>query len=311
MAVNASVPLRSCPVGQPPAPPVEILGRASNGHLFRTTHTWDGAGVWIDVNASSLLPPSRVDFHNPLRIDWFYCLPARSDYVFAGTTTNQVYVSWRAPTTANLFHTVVHLACANAVGQTDAEGIADAIYGEFTDRVVRRVHDNAQMTYWLNNQRGATETPDLLRRLDANGNCQAWSALLRDCLRVQGIAADRIRALPVADESILVKNWRFHDPPSGTGRYPYVVGIDAFDLPGIPGQGNPNPPGAFNGHWITLCNGAYYDPSYGTPKTTGVNKDKLYEDGSLDGYGNEQVSRVRRNDTSPSSTSELYYQPDN
>jgi len=265
----------------------------------------------VTLVADAPLPADRVDFFNPLTIHWSYGVPGRTPFLLAGTSSNQVYVTLKPPITTNLFHTVVHLACANAVGQTDTEGTADAIYGGFAGRVVRRVHDNAQMTYWWNNQRGATETPDLLRRSDANGNCQAWSALLRDCFRVQGIAADRIRALPVADHSILVKNWHFNDPPSGTGRYPYVVGADAFDLPGIPGQGNPNPPGAFNGHWITLCNGAYYDPSYGTPKTTGVNKDRLYEDGSLDGYGNEQASRARRNDTLPGSSSELDYQSDN
>ena len=119
-----------------------------------------------------------------------------------------------------------------------------------------------------------------------------------------GDPANALQALspPRADSAI---------PAHGSGRYPYSCNLDAFDLPGVPGQGNNNPPGAFNGHWITLCNGCYYDGSYGTSKISGSEKDKLYEDTSLDGYGEEIGSPyVRENDVSSGSHSELDYQID-
>jgi hypothetical protein len=101
----------------------------------------------VTAVADAPLPADRVDFFNPLTIHWSYGVPGRAPFLPAGTSSNQVYVTLKPPITTNLFHTVVHLACANAVGQTDTEGTADAIYGGFAGRVVRRVHDNAQMTY--------------------------------------------------------------------------------------------------------------------------------------------------------------------
>jgi len=265
---------------------------------------------------------NKVDFLNPLTIDWQASLDGGTNWHDIATTANQVYVTLNDPTCATLYHTVVWLACVNAVGQTTVGGTADAVFSGFTGLVVKRVSDNIQMTYWMTNsmgdyQMGATETGGILSAADANGNCQAWSALLRDCFRAHGISADRIKALPVAasDQSILVKDWQFNNPPSGSGTYPYNVGTDAFDLPGVPGQGNSNPPGGFNGHWITLCNGSYYDPSYGTSKVSGANKDKDYEDGSLAGYGESlppsNGTGVRKNDTSAGSASELHYTTDN
>ncbi len=73
---------------------------------------------------------------------------------------------------------------------------------------------------------------------------------------------------------------------------------------------NADPPGGFNGHWITLYNAQYYDPSYGTIKVTGANKNKAYEDASLAGYGIGVVN-CRKNDVSPTSSSELDYTVDN
>lgn len=281
-----------------------------------TTATISGNDLTItDVECSNPFV-NEVDFFDPMSIAWSFSVDGGSTWCDAGTSANQTYVTLGDPLTT-VFHTLAHLGCKNADGESSVAGTADGVYGEFTDRVVRRLLDNKQMTYWFNNQMGATETVGILQRSDANGNCQAWSALVRDSFKVQGISADRIRALPDSahDWSILVKDWQINDPPSGSGSYPYIVGTDAFDQNGVPGQGNANPPGAFNGHWITLCNGCYYDGSYGTPKVTGADKDKDYEDGSLDGYGASLPpstgTGVRKNDVSAGSLSELDYQVDN
>jgi len=255
---------------------------------------------------------NEVDFFDPMTMIWKCSVDSGQNWVNAGTSTNRCYVTLGDPLT-DIYYTLVHLGCKNADGQSTTNATADAIYNEFTDRDVSRVSDSKQMTYWCNDQMGGRETAEILQRSDANGNCESWSALFRDFLKVQGITADRIMAMPVSstDGSILVKNWQFNDPPSGTGTYSYVIGTDAIDLNGVPGQGNPNPPGGFNGHWITLFDNQYYDPSYGSAKVTGTDKDKAYEDGALAGYGNIGVTAARKNDTSTNTTSELNYQVDN
>lgn len=49
----------------------------------------------------------------------------------------------------------------------------------------------------------------------------------------------------------------------GGGTYPYTIGSSASNLPGIPGEDNPEPPEAFYNHFIVKYGGQVYDPSYG------------------------------------------------
>ena len=227
-----------------------------------------------------------------------------SGWFSVGKTKHTLYLTLADPVTPLRQETLFYLSCKNADGDS-AEGVArDSMYAEFTDRDVRRL-DGVQMTYWVNDAMGCTDTPELLVRQDGNGNCQSWGGFFRDILRVHGINADRIRVWPKStDSSVIVKNWQFNEPPSGAPQHPYIEGLDAFDLAGIPGQGNPNPPGAFNGHWITKSGGSYYDPSYGTPVVSGSDADKQYEDGAFDGFGElyqtsggSVVRGIRKNET--------------
>jgi hypothetical protein len=195
--------------------------------------------------------------------------------------------------------------------------ISYSMYTEFTDRDVERL-DGVQMTYWVDVDGDGeadvtcTDTPDLLSNASGNGNCQSWAGIFRDILRIHGINADRMRVWPKpTDSSVIVKNWQFNDPPSGAPQHPYIEGSDAFDLNGIPGQGNSNPPGSFNGHWITKSGGSYYDPSYGTPA---VNDGKEYEDGAFDGFGAQystpggpDVRGIRKNNTGAGSSEVDYF----
>ncbi len=255
----------------PPAPPVEILGRASNGHLFRTTNTWDWAGVWIDVNASSLLPPSRVDFHNPLRIDWFYCLPARSDYVFAGTTTNPVYVSLQEPLTFKLFHTVVHLACARPGAATEDQAVAST-WSFFTNRNVA-TWDRVPLTYYRTDMPWSDNVASLLRKRD--GDCNAWADLLEAAFQANGVrdVNQWFIAPPENHSGLAVKQIHFQEPPRYPETWPYVYHFNDLEVwpLGLPGQ-NMNPPAEkrFNYHRIVrrgLTGNEYYDPAYGITTT--------------------------------------------
>jgi hypothetical protein len=63
--------------------------------------------------------------------------------------------------------------------------------------------------------------------------------------------------------------------------FPYVIGKDAFNLPGIPGQGQPEPPSAFENHYVVKYGGKIYDPSYGAGPF-GTEND--HENAAIDGF---------------------------
>lgn len=256
---------------------------------------------------------NAVAYYPSMKIAWSFSVDDGATWLNAGASENTVYVTLGDPLTADLYQTLVHIGCVNAAGKTTESETADAVYSEFTDREVRRVSDNMQMKYWANTNDYALDTQTLLANWEGNGNCQAWSALLRDCFRAQGIPSDRVRARPVSqgERLILVKTWQFNEPGSGNAPYKYRIGVDAINLPGIPGQGNPEPPPAFNMHWITEACGYYFDPSYGTPKVGGTNKEKVYEDSSIDGYVESSKDWCRKNDVSIVSNSEMIYETNN
>jgi len=254
----------------------------------------------------------EIDYLNPMTLSWEVEVNDKDHWCEAGETDNRTYVTLGVPTTALRQETLFDLGCRNADGESVIGLARDAMFGEFTDQQVNRL-DGVQMTYWVNNQMGCTDTPDLLQRSDGNGNCQSWGGLFRDILRTHGIAADRIRVWPKNnDTSVIVKNWSFTSPPSGPPNHPYVDGVDATDLLGIAGQGNPDPPGSFNGHWITKSGGFYYDASYGTSPVILGNVDKNYEDSAFAGFGAGYVSGantftgIRLNDTA-SPTADVDY----
>jgi hypothetical protein len=172
---------------------------------------------------------------------------------------------------------------------------------------------------------GATKTQDLLESPDGNGNCQAWSGLFRDVLRLNGLFGQR-KAL-VHDNgryygyTVLVNNWSFEATPLITpptwAEYPYTKDVDAKPTKILPGQGNPDTPDGFNGHWVTLWNDIpsnkfyYFDPSYGSSVISHSDEAiarKQYEDGALAGYSDgvdttNQLHgvRVRKNNISSGS----------
>ncbi len=117
--------------------PIEVRGLGSNGQLFMATEYLGYYGLDISATSSVRLTASRVDFFNLLYIRWMYRVPGRTEFILAGTSTNQVYVSWRVPTTANLYHTVVGVACGNAKGRTQESNIVAGIWNYFTDRDVQ------------------------------------------------------------------------------------------------------------------------------------------------------------------------------
>ena len=219
------------------------------------------ASVTMNRVAESPLSPSGVPAHFPnYETRWT---------VGAGTlvSENALYAVGAAPKCALRQETLFDIGCRNAHGIGGTARIVDAIYGEFSDRVVARKSDGKVMTYWMPDESGVfrmgeTTTSGLLASEDGNGNCQAWSGLFRDALLLQGIAAHRVSV------------WsKFSADPAKTA---VPAGI-------LPGQGNPTTPKEFNAHWITKANEFYYDPSYGTQKISAQNPAD-YENAAFAGY---------------------------
>lgn len=299
---------------------IKLRATGSDGiKIPETAAQINGSDVTLPVTASTTNWPNMIKFYDrtdankAFKLDWEIKV-GDSKWAQVASTKHQVYLTLNNPVTALRQETLFYLSAKKADGANAEAAARDSMYGEFTDQVVTRL-DGVQMTYWMNNAMGCTDTPDLLSRQDGNGNCQSWGGFFRDMLRIHGITADRIRVWPKAgDSSVIVKDWQFNQPPSGPAQHPYIENLDAFDLAGIPGQGNPNPPGSFNGHWITKSGGHYYDPSYGTAAIKGGNAEKVYEDGAFDGFG-EQYSTatgagtrgIRKNNSGNAAVSEVDY----
>jgi hypothetical protein len=288
---------------------IKVKATASDGIIFPEKDAQvSGEDVVFPLTESTVALPDEIRYYpktdaaKAFKIEWEIKVED-GGWGAAGESLHQMYVTLGTPITPLRQETLFYLGCKNGDGESEMDIARDAMFNEFTNQSVIRL-DGVQMTYWVNNQMGCTDTSDLLTRADGNGNCQSWGGLFRDILRTHGIPADRVRVWPKNnDTSVIVKNWDFTNPPSGPPNHPYIVGVDATDMPGIAGQGNPNPPGSFNGHWITRSGGFYYDPSYGTPPVKQGNVDKAYEDAAFEGFGADYISGhntvtgIRLNDT--------------
>lgn len=145
-------------------------------------------------------------------INWEFRPAGAAGWSRLDSTQHTLYVTWADPKGADnaplpagtaIYETLVNLGVRNAdgfgVGKTEQQ-VVDKIYGEFTDREVRRVVPgtanlesgaDAVMKYWGNpssfGSAGGVSTEWLLRNRD--GKCGAWERFFVDVLRSQGIDA--------------------------------------------------------------------------------------------------------------------------
>jgi hypothetical protein len=73
--------------------------------------------------------------------------------------------------------------------------------------------------------------------------------------------------------------------------FPNEIGKTALNLPGIPGQHNPEPPEAFANHVFCEILGELYDPSYGAGPFGGATRDNDYENAAIAGLKKLLVAR--------------------
>jgi hypothetical protein len=260
---------------------VIIQGVGSSGlNIPATTVTVVGvqSTVTLPTTNFSTAFANQVDFLNPLTIDWEYTGGGATFYD-AGSSVNPVYITLTNPATANLFHTVVHLACSNGHA-TDTNAAVANTWALFAGPANVTTWDGTKKLYYYQNGDGWNTATDVAGLLSSqNGNCVAWRNLLLDALLANGISADRVY-VSSPGQYFLVRAWNFgsssftNTPPynwmlrfpttivdtsSGVGVYGDLTNLGTLD-----GQ-NTAPPAekVFGNHRILGYGGLYYDPSYG------------------------------------------------
>ncbi len=242
--------------------------------------TLSGETLTMTLISESPLP-DEVALFDPFTITWEYALEsAAASWVEAGISENQIYVTLGMPVSGTtVYHTLAHLGCKNAQGQSDEASIIEAIWGEFTDLTVRHM-DGTPLFYWgpYAVEHEIYYTKDLLKHAD--GRCGAWARFLVDMLKVQGIDIASIKTIKTKDIFIgiglgfHVKNWDIDVSPP-------------LPLEGVEAQGiNEDPSSKFANHAVVTMNGSekIYDHSYGKDYADLT----AWEDASLDllGYRN-------------------------
>jgi hypothetical protein len=271
--------------------PLVVKGEVSGGLTSFTL--W--ATNWPDDDCQNLtawtyadkpLTPNTVDFYKPMTIKWYYGWTDKPKMMYAGYSTNWVYVSLAQPLSgASLYHTVAHLACSHghATDADDAAGNTWRLFSTGSGPSDVTSWDSKPLCYykagipWAD---GTDNMADLLKQ--GYGQCNSLRELLESAWLVNGVVsapATVTTAEAPGYHLFLVKHWSFSGP-TGSHAPPYsytfylnaadgsMVGVSDFgDLrndPGAPGQNSPTPAEkAFGKHFIQLLRSTYYDPSYG------------------------------------------------
>jgi len=194
---------------------------------------WDVSATGATVNGIEITIPltecptpflNEIDFFNPMEIKWELSPDGGATWLNVGKSDDRVYVMLANPVANSLYETIVDIGCRNADGKSNANDGVTAIWGDFQGPIpgVRRKVmdgdnnvDGVNMRYWL----PANSTPQTLAGMLAspvgNGSCVAWSELLHETVRAQGIPGSQIYEVqastivnPDAD-GFLVKNWNF------------------------------------------------------------------------------------------------------
>jgi len=234
---------------------------------------------------SSAPLPNQIGCFDPANITWEFN-PAGTGWASGGSSGNTVYVTLGDPNGTPAYWTLLDISCRAGSGDTDANTAVGHFFGPFGGRNLQRKRDGHALTYWNPNTTTCTNTALLLAAADGSGQCGSWAEFFIDMCKAHGITgADKvviIRSTATSSTTgFLVKNWQFkHPPASSATAFTHVMYTECVDLPGIPGQNNPDPPPAFYNHFIVLYNGAFFDPSYGAgPFATQIN----WEAAAIDG----------------------------
>jgi hypothetical protein len=153
---------------------------------------------------------------------------------------------------------------------------------------------------------------------DLVGRCGSWQQLFSTTMWTEGVPVQelpRLDLLPgfpkptglgAGDVLMLVKNWKF-GTPTAPNSHRYVTTAtrsgatvafgqkNFWEVAGVPGQNDPNPPGWFDygDHALVWFNGMIYDPSYGTAPVAAPGKNVCaWAHQSLDGFASVSYNKV-------------------
>jgi hypothetical protein len=300
---------------------VPVRGFGPDGLLFEGTGNLSGSFLTVPGTLTANAPlPNTVRCFASFAIDWEVAVDGVTFYP-AGTSGNRLYATYAAPLGDRL-ESYFHISTQAANGTSTEQDVIDAIWAEFADREVynaqgqrlgyyRGVLCASDCTYY--------SAPELVYY--TTSQCGGWADLMIQCLRTQGLGGALFvtvepRGSPTLPldcagypaAGFIVKNYNFfpHFPPPCL-TYPYMFNDpcgyyspwpapNCIDVPGLPGQDNPNPASWFARHFIVKINLKYYDPSYGAGPFTGTQQEAnlTWETNGIAGYfGVAQPSPTR------------------
>jgi len=287
-------------IADPPdafGPPV-MYGQGPDGLVFEAEHaatlddyTFTTNGIVSTALAGTVKYYGGDDI---LKIKWRISPNGGGSWMNAGTSDNTAYLILENhdPSTY-MFETVIDIGCRNANGMVvDAtpdhtlRDFTDAIFHEFEDLDVRRVHDSTPMKYWGpyaswdNGPPYYVPHPDVFDTAgllkNGDGRCGAWMRFFNDCLKAQGIPERDLNG----------------DPATGTEltKITPPIGSVEFRVYDVPAQGNADPQRDFGNHAVLKTFRAdvldrIYDPSYGK----GYFTERHWEDGDDDEDGSVEA----------------------
>ena len=247
--------------------------------------------VTVSALTSDIALPDYITYFDPFLIQWTSNWASDPHLrSVAGTSSSPLYVLLGRPQTSPLFWTVVHYSCVHAHSKNTEKEAIPAMYGAFVPKMIRRKRDSIVLRYWDPLKDEVYTCQDLLGNPSGCGRCGAWSHFFLDMCRVHGNASaysvtiHRGKLNAPSYIGMLVKNWSFKRSMATSrtaGPYTFTHEFGGGDqskvLSGVPGggcepengaaaQGNGNPQSLFYDHAILTYDGAYYDPSYGSPR---------------------------------------------
>ena len=166
----------------------------------------------LPITQTFAFVPNTIRYFEDFQIEWkmsYSNSPNENDWQTITTTSNQMYALYGTPEDSKPYHTVVHLGCKNADGMGGPEAtagisIVDAMFEPFENPIfnVRRISDNAKITYYKDNvtPNTCTNIVSLLanpaNQSDPNnpyvdGKCGAMGELFYRVIRDQGLTLGR------------------------------------------------------------------------------------------------------------------------
>ncbi len=199
----------------------------------------------------------------------------------AGSTQHVFYALLHVPIKV-VYWTCIDISCRWGDGATTDAALVDQVFRGFKTRKLTRKRDNVGLSYWRPGLAWAdmkkcvaVDTWLLLNGRHGRGQCGSWAELLVDTFGVHGVAAQKIAIMPKSDApysagGFLVKYWRYLVPPATSPTaYTHTQYVNCIDEPGVAGQRNPNPPGAFSIHFIAkILGNTTIDPTGAGRSTT-------------------------------------------